>query len=544
MKENQSKWNAFFVRWFCSTNAKDIGMMYIIFARWVGIIATTMSQSIRMELSNVGPGILAGNGQLYNVQITAHGLLMQFFVVMPALMGGFGNWLVPVMIGAPDMAFPRMNNISFWVQPMRQTLQVFSALVEQGPGVGWTANNYGQNYVNSFMKIPLDAGISQMYDNPKANNNFFLDLIAKKEITLLWCTKLRQVKTSLGIGQSAWEGQHFLFSFTTSHLIPSGSRKYNAMRVEKQQHVPSHQRLNVGHPDGFANWLAGQTDGDGTFYFGQNTNGSWDFTFKISQSNYNLKLLAYLKKKFKCGSITAAGKNHSQYRIRDPILLKYFQVPLFETTEFITDTKAYDFMIFQKALSIYCKWIRNEISRDQRDKDLYVYKQKEDKATYKAPWKRKKNLSPDSFPTKGWIQGFTEAEGSFYLTKKSPTRIVHGARWIRNSEKELFEMLRIRWKIKAKVKLHVNKKAWMLDTTASSAVETLIDFFEKGMKGMKAVEVRQWARTYRKHRGNFRALEKLRNRQRQAKKFGLMIEIEKLFINRIEQKKYLQFPFG
>lgn len=138
MKEN-SKWNAFFIRWFCSTNAKDIGIMYLVFARWVGVIATTMSQQIRMELSNVGPGILGGNGQLYNVQITAHGQLMQFFVVMPALMGGFGNWLVPVMIGAPDMAFPRMNNISFWVLPMRQTLQVFSALVEQGPGVGWTA---------------------------------------------------------------------------------------------------------------------------------------------------------------------------------------------------------------------------------------------------------------------------------------------------------------------------------------------------------------------------------------------------------------------
>lgn len=63
-----------------------------------------MSVLIRMELSAPGPQILAGNGQLYNVLITGHGLLMLFFVVMPALMGGFGNWLIPVLIGSPDMA--------------------------------------------------------------------------------------------------------------------------------------------------------------------------------------------------------------------------------------------------------------------------------------------------------------------------------------------------------------------------------------------------------------------------------------------------------
>lgn len=79
------------IRWLSSTNAKDIAILYLVFAAFSGIIATTLSMFIRMELSQPGMGLFAGNGQLYNVVITAHGLLMLFFVVMPALMGGFGE---------------------------------------------------------------------------------------------------------------------------------------------------------------------------------------------------------------------------------------------------------------------------------------------------------------------------------------------------------------------------------------------------------------------------------------------------------------------
>ncbi len=344
----------------------------------------------------------------------------------------------------------------------------------------------------------------------------------------------KQVKIFLLMGQSAWEGFEPLSFFNEGYktLSPKDEGKHivhtqNAVHAEKLQHLPSHQRLNVGHPDGFAHWLAGLVDADGTWHFMQNKKGSWDFSFKVGQSNYNYVQLAYLKKKLKCGSITAAGKNCSQYRIRDPTVLHYFQIPLFNTTEFMTDNKAYDYMKFKKALHIYRQWQQGKYSNKLRDEQLLSIKNESKDPNFRAPWKSNKN----QIPNKGWILGFTEAEGSFYLVNKTPTRIVHGAGWIQNNEKEQLEQMRQCWNIKAKVKAHVGRKAWMLDTTAASAVETLICFFEKKMKGMKAVEVRKWARSYRKHRGspgdfgcgaakgNFEELKKLREELRKAKKF-------------------------
>ena len=142
----------FFTRWFMSTNHKDIGVLYLFAAGILGFVSVAFTVYMRLELMHPGvqymctEGFMTDpctpNGHLWNVLITYHGVLMMFFVVIPALFGGFGNYFMPLQIGAPDMAFPRLNNLSFWLFVAGGAMGVASMFSpggngQLGAGVGW-----------------------------------------------------------------------------------------------------------------------------------------------------------------------------------------------------------------------------------------------------------------------------------------------------------------------------------------------------------------------------------------------------------------------
>lgn len=381
------------------------------------------------------------------------------------------------------MAFPRLNNISFWLLPPSLILLLLSSLVENGAGTGWTVKKKLSYYSDIVFNKPYSMR-KNLFFGCKSSSLFY--------------TIEKYLHT--------WR----LFAWIIYY--------YNNL---------IHQRLNVGHLISnlsaiqinkktlsenkfiFYMWLVGFTDGAGSFYINK-LNGS--LYFNLSQNSYNLKLLYFIKRQLGVGQIFVDKNEMAHYRIRDHLTIEKVIFPIFDKYPLLT-TKYYNYLKFKEAYFILTD---NFLSFDDKNILLFNIINSKLPKNYISPAWALVNNNVINFETasqvmsKPWLIGFTEAEGSFYFLDKTPNSLVHAFEISIKLDKIVLQAIKHILGISTNVKF-TKLNLFSISTTNSRAIENIIKYFKNTMKGMKSLDYRIWSRSYTKYKGNFFALNKIRN---------------------------------
>jgi hypothetical protein len=391
------------------------------------------------------------------------------------------------------MAFPRLNNISFWLNPPALALLLLSTLVEQGPGTGWTA------YVNSF------GGLSGINLTPCGKLHAFYSpivLVAVYVYTLhviyVRFMSSAAVTNNRSCGQSA--GTRLLCTSETKRQVVNMINSNNYVCVNS---LKSNKAL-------FNEWLVGLVDGDGTFSITQNKhNNSWQFTFKISLHAKDKLLLYLIKDMLGCGSVSFAGKNNWQYVVRNRNHLLGVIVPIFLQYPLFT-RKIYHFNLFYQALRddsgcAFLKSIWNDeiLLSNALDDQIQQIKQRK--------------------PSKAWLVGFIEAEGSFYVVQRhTPStnfpigKYCHGFGLSQKCDWYVVLFIQDLLGITAKPRLNKKNGALRLDTTNRRSIHNIVQYFDNTLLGSKHLEFVLWSKAFlnENKRTNMLEMKKLQNKLR------------------------------
>lgn len=263
----------------------------------------------------------------------------------------------------------------------------------------------------------------------------------------------------------------------------------------------------------FYQWLVGFTDGDGYFSINKQNN-KWSLTFKLSQSTYNIKILYFIKNQLGVGQIKIEKENNmANFRIRNLIILESVIFPIFDKY-FLLTSKYFNYIKFKESY-----FVLSNNSLTSFEKNIIITKIVNSKlpVNYISPaWLLINNNvtnfeSATSVIKKPWLIGFTEAEGSFYLVKKSENKLVHAFEITQKLDKII--LIAIKYILGISTNVRVTKLGtFTIVTTNSRAIENIIKYFNNSMKGIKSLEYRIWSRSYFKYKGNFEALNNIRNR--------------------------------
>src|ERR1700712_2220533 len=406
------------------------------------------------------------------------------------------------------MAFPRLNNISFWLLPPSLILLLLSSLVENGAGTGWTV-------VDKLSKIiSLFVGLICLLNAIRCGKLLYSEMNTHSTIP-------NDVKMSSTWGQSAWIKLNIII-FKIKTLFNILFTSYNNKK-RITQHNPSETKHSafysgvIKNNTEFNEWLVGVTDGDGTFYFNKNKKGVWNFTFKIGQSNYNLRLLYYIKSMLGVGSVSIPDSkdNTAEFRIRNIQHIIQQILPIFDNHPLLT-SKHFSYFLFKEAILISAN---SSLSKDKKENlinELIIKNLNGIPSEYVSPaWKISGNSVKSikeamKVMSKSWLIGFTEAEGSFYIVKKGPSRLVHAFEITQKLDIIVLEAIALILQVKVTRKKTYNTVV----ATNVKDISFIMTFFHKTMKGMKALEYRIWARSFNSQDKDFNYMLKIQNLMR------------------------------
>jgi cytochrome c oxidase subunit 1 len=121
--------------WLFTQDHKRIAILYFIGVTFFFAVGGFLAMALRFELLTPDSDLMAMD--TYNKVFTMHGIVMVFFVLIPAIPAILGNFLLPLMLGARDLAFPRLNLLS-WYCYVAGGLLLMYTVINGGVDTGWT----------------------------------------------------------------------------------------------------------------------------------------------------------------------------------------------------------------------------------------------------------------------------------------------------------------------------------------------------------------------------------------------------------------------